>query len=156
MREEFLRLVEEVLEKIGFKSVKVAVSEREMKNKKKVLSARIDIREGQNYLIGQHGANLAALQHIIRSLGRKLLPKDTEVMVDINNYYEEKKQFLIREAKEAAHQALRTGMSVPMRPMLSYERKIVHALFSEDDHVTTESIGQGEDRKILVKPKSLV
>lgn len=115
----------------------------------------ISIGDGQNFLIGQYGMNLAALQHLTRILARKEIGEKLDIIVDVNNYFAEKKQLLEKEAKQALEEALQKNVSVSLRPMLSYERKIVHAFLANNESVMTESTGFGEERKVMVRPKPL-
>ena len=36
--------------------------------------------------------------------------------------------------------------------MTAYERRIIHLALAENDQVQTESIGEGEERKVVIKP----
>jgi spoIIIJ-associated protein len=60
---------------------------------------------------------------------------------------------LEREADKAIREALESQISVALRPMLPYERKVVHSYISKRSDVVTESIGKGVDRKVLIRPK---
>lgn len=106
----------------------------------------------QNLLIGQHGANLAALQHLIRVVLRKKIEKQVDIIVDINDYYSEKRTFLEKEAADASRAASLDRVAVILRPMLPYERKIVHTFLSLSTEVVSESVGKGDDRRVVVRP----
>jgi spoIIIJ-associated protein len=43
-----------------------------------------------------------------------------------------------------------------MRPMSPYERRLAHMALSENEKIKTESIGEGEDRRIVIKPADLI
>jgi len=43
-----------------------------------------------------------------------------------------------------------------MRPMSPYERRIVHMELAKNESVKTESIGDGEDRRVVIKPADLI
>jgi spoIIIJ-associated protein len=111
------------------------------------------VKGDQNFLIGQYGANLAAIQHIIRMILYKKTEERLNVIVDVNGYFSDKKILLEQEAEKAVQEAMRDQISVMMRPMLSYERKIIHTFLAENQGVVTESIGQGNERKIIIRPK---
>lgn len=113
----------------------------------------IRVAEGQSFLIGQYGMNLAALQHLVRILVRKALEEKLEIIVDINDYFLEKKQVLEKEAEKSLKEVLQNTVSVTLRPMLPYERKIVHAFLSSNDGVVTESVGLGDARRVMIRPK---
>ncbi|MEI7749739.1 MAG: R3H domain-containing nucleic acid-binding protein [Candidatus Moraniibacteriota bacterium] len=117
-------------------------------------SITVDKRDSK-MLIGQHGVSLFSLQHLLQMIARRKFDGVSDFSVDVNRYWKEKRALLRRDAEEAAHDAVSTGRPVPMRPMFSYERKIVHAVLAENDRVETGSIGRGEERKVVVKPKAV-
>ncbi len=145
----FEMIVTEILTKMGFIAT-VKVTSKEVTPMSFYCSVRVE--EGQNLLIGQYGVNLAALQHIVRVLARRQTGETMEIVVDINDYFAEKKSLLEREAEKAMEEALQNNISVALRPMLPYERKIIHAFLSTKPSVTTESVGQGESRKVMIRP----
>jgi spoIIIJ-associated protein len=147
-QEELTDIVTNVLEKMGFSaSVKTQVTSDG------IITCQAEIAENQNLLIGQHGINLAAIQHLVRVMLRKRVGERTDIIVDINGYFAGKREALEREAEKACSEALENNISVALRPMLPYERKIIHSHLAHMPSVTTESIGKGEERKVLVRPK---
>ena len=114
---------------------------------------QVTVGEGQNFLIGQYGMNLAALQHLTRILVRKEVGEKLDIIVDINGSFSEKRVLVEKEAKQAVDEALQKNASVALRPMLSYERKIVHSFLANNGSVLTESVGVGEERKVMIRPK---
>ena len=75
--------------------------------------------------------------------------------VDVNRYWKEKREHLRRDAEDAARECISTGRPVSLRAMLPYERKIVHAALAENERVETGSVGRGEERKVVVKPRAV-
>lgn len=148
-QQEIVRdIAKDLIEKMGFtSSVEVVPSPSSQE-----LICSIQVVDGQNFLIGQYGMNLAALQHLIRILVRRRLESKFDIIVDINNYYTEKKQLLEREAERAAEEALQKNISVTLRPMLPYERKIIHTFLLKKSSVSTESAGLGDERHVIVHP----
>lgn len=155
----------ELLEKMGF-LVEVEIGET---TESGVISDGEAIDAGQNniivnvkttedssFLIGQFGSNLQALQHILRAIVRKKTEDKVKFIVDINNYRQEKNKSIIEQANLAAQQAIAEKRVVVLKPMSSYERRIVHLELSKNSQVATESIGEGENRKVVVKPASAV
>jgi spoIIIJ-associated protein len=143
-------IINDLMQKMGFAA---SVEVRPLASSETILFA-ITVEGDQNLLIGQHGANLAALQHLVRALARQKTSERLDITVDVNNYFAEKAEILIKEADKAVTEALESRISVALRPMLPYERKIVHSHLSKHDGVTTESIGNGADRKVLIRPKA--
>lgn len=116
----------------------------------------IRVEGDSNLLIGQHGVNLQALQHIIRLLAKKEFQENVVFSLDVNSYWEQKSQALVKEAHQAAQQAIQTKVPVILRPMAGYERKIIHAELALNKEVITESTGVNENRKVVVKPAPLL
>jgi len=149
-------LIRETIEKMGFSCQEVEFEQQDNPEQgEETLVLNIKTPDS-SFLIGQYGANLQSLQHIIRVLVREKLEERTRFVLDVNSYRQEKNAAVILLAKELAEQSLREKRAVVMRPMSPYERRLVHMEFSGNDQVTTESIGEGEERKIVIKPLNLV
>lgn len=144
--------VKDLLQRIGF-DAEVKTGEEMLPDDLIKYHCEITLHDGQNLLIGQHGANVAALLHIVKLAVRKEMPKNGVLSLDVNRYFEEKKGFLEREAMAAVKEVEETGLPVTLRPMLSFERKLIHHLLADHPTVVTESVGTGEERKILIKRK---
>ena len=109
-----------------------------------------------NYLIGQYGVNLQALQHIARVMTRKKNEGSFNFILDVNSYRHEKDASILVLAREMAQKALDEKRAVVLRPMSSYERRLVHLELSQNDQVKTESVGDGEDRRVSISPVGIV
>lgn len=116
---------------------------------------RVTLAEDQNFLIGKLGMNLAAIQHLVRILARRKTGEMMRVTVDINDYFAGKKKLLEKEAAQALAEALEKNASVALRPMQAHERKVVHAYLAHQAGVLTESVGYGDERRIMVRPRSV-
>jgi hypothetical protein len=75
------------------------------------------------------------------------------VIVDVENYLERQKDKLKELSVNLAQKAKETGVEIPMRPMSSKDRRVVHMALKEHEHVTTESRGEGLRRKVVIVPK---
>lgn len=135
---------------MGF-SAEVLVAERLLPDDRVEFSCEVTVSSGQQLLIGQHGANLQALLHLLRVITRKYLPERAVLSLDINHYFSEKKSFLEQEANRAVKEVIETGLPLPLRPMVAYERKLIHTLLADHPQVMTESVGMGEERKVLIR-----
>ncbi len=147
--------VKELLLKMGFDPEIKIESSNSSENETEVV-CNISTNEDSNFLIGQHGQNLQAIQHLARLLTRKKTEEKIKFVIDINSYRREKNDNLIELAKEAASKALQEKRSIIMKPMSNYERRLVHLELSKNEAVVTESIGEGEERKIVVKPSDFI
>jgi spoIIIJ-associated protein len=106
-------------------------------------------------LIGPQGEHLRALNYIVRRLvERRDDISDHRFMIDVNGYQHKRISEVEQKAKLLGDRVRTFRSSAEMTPMNSYERMIIHALFSEDPEVTTESDGTGKMRHITLKYKS--
>ncbi len=104
-------------------------------------------------LIGQYGANLGALQYLTRVLAHKQLPESVHFVVDVEGYKKAREEFLRELARQAADRVRETKEAVLLKPMLAYERRVVHSEIADLPDITTESVGEEPERRILIKPK---
>ena len=146
--------VEEILAKGGFAvTTEISVSkEGEEEN----VTCNLLTTEDSSFLIGQYGMNLQALQHLIRLIVRKKTDDKVKFVLDVNSYRQQKNEAVVSLAKAAVEQALSENKPIVMRPMSAYERRLVHMELSGDSRVMTESIGEGEARKVVVKPANSI
>jgi len=93
---------------------------------------------------------LEDLEHLIKIIARKLSIE--KVGVDVNNYKKERERLLTELAKAAARKVLAEKKDVELPVMNAYERRIVHVELATRPDVKTESVGEGSERHIVVKP----
>lgn len=75
----------------------------------------------------------------------------TPFIVDVNNYQTKKIQDLVESAHISARRAKLFKQNVELSPMTSYERMIVHSVFTDDPEISTESYGDGKFRRVVLK-----
>ena len=153
LKEEISGIIEDLTKRMGIEC-QIEIKEAETDDQSG-LTFNIKTKES-NYLIGQYGINLQALQHIARVIFRSKTESKANFVLDVNSYRQEKNESIADLAKNIAEQALREGRAITLRPMSSYERRLVHMELSKNEQIKTESIGEGEDRRVVVKPASLV
>ena len=100
-------------------------------------------------LIGNEGANLSALNHVIKRITEKL-GNTTPFTIDVNDYYEQALDAVREKARVNAERAKSFKTNIEMDPMNSYERMIVHATLADIPDVKTESSGYGRDRRVVI------
>lgn len=104
------------------------------------------------FLIGQAGASLEALQYLARVLVSKKMKEPVQFTLDINNYRRHRAELLKELAVNIAKQALSQKVAVTLQPMSSYERRLIHLALANNSQINTESIGRGEERRVVVRP----
>ncbi len=113
----------------------------------------INVTTGRDDLFTRGMADpLLALQHLLRVIVRKDFPEEELTLsLNIGNFQERQQNRLSQVAKDAAQQARSTKMAVYLPPMSSYERRLVHMALVDEDGITSDSEGEGLDRRIVVK-----
>jgi len=102
-------------------------------------------------LIGNGGENLRAMNYLIKLMMRKEKDDSFQFLLDVNGYHSKRLVELKNQANILAERARMFKSSVEMNPMNAYERMIVHALFTNDSTITTESEGEGKFRRVVLK-----
>ncbi len=102
-------------------------------------------------LIGKQGANLEALQHVVRLLVRDETSSPVPFALDIDDYKEKRQIFLKEIARKAAHQARSSGRSVALPPMTASERRVVHNYLSLFSDLSSQSQGMDPNRRIVIR-----
>lgn len=105
-----------------------------------------------NVLIGKQGNTLISIQKVLGRIARKQTDSPIFVDLDINDYKQKKIEYLRELAAEKADTAALQGQEKILSPMPAYERRIVHLALGERSDVVTQSIGQGPDRRVVIKP----
>lgn len=106
-------------------------------------------------LIGVKGKTLDALQILVRTLISSYTKDRIVTSLDVGSYKSNRTHQLEILATKTAKEVAKTKISVKLKPMNSYERRVIHEKLSEWRDVYTESEGEGETRAIVIKPKNL-
>ena len=112
----------------------------------------VKLKGEANLLIGERGVNLAALEHLLKKIIHKKTGEGYKFTLDINDYRMKRLEDLKQDVKSAAKEVRLYRKEVPLRPMSSFERRIVHLLLAEYPDITTESIGEESERYVVIKP----
>ncbi len=104
-------------------------------------------------LIGRRGETLNSFQFLIRHMVSQRLGAHANVHVDVEGYQERRSQALANMARRVAQRVADTGRPITMEPMPPNERRIVHMALSDHPRVTTESVGEGVGRQVVVQAR---
>lgn len=105
-------------------------------------------------LIGHHGETLSSLQLMV---GQHLKAKTGDwvnLVVNVNDYRQRREQTLLQLADNTVKQVVTTGQAHSLPPMPANERRIIHLHLADNDQVTTESMGEGRNRSVVISLKS--
>lgn len=140
----------ELLNKLGFDAEPIVTQQDE------IIFVNLQI-DSPGLLIGRGGEGLEALQHILRLLiSRDEEITTTNVVIDIAGYRDKKIENVKKLAREKAYLVLSTGIAETLPEMSSYERRIAHMVVTNIADVETESVGEGRERKVVIKPKKTI
>ena len=104
-------------------------------------------------LVGPGGRTLNAVQDLARvAAQRRLGDHETRLRVDVAGYRERREAALTAFARDVAEQVRTSGTARSLEPMTSADRKVVHDALNEEDGVSSRSVGDDPDRRIIVEP----
>jgi spoIIIJ-associated protein len=104
-------------------------------------------------LIGRQNETLSALEFITRLMTNQQTHTRTGFVVDVNGHRAKRAESLRKLALRMADQTVQTGRTVAMEPMPPAERRIVHLALRDHPSVATQSVGEGDRRKVTIVPK---
>ena len=146
-------ILEDLLHHLGY-SAEIQVRLAEPATDEEMVTLVLDIQTaGADTLIGPRGETLAALQHILRLLVNRRMGQMVNLVVDVQGYKQRREQNLRRLAERMATQAVRSGRTVYLEPMPPYERRIIHLALRDHPDVTTQSVGEGNRRRVTIIPR---
>ena len=141
------QLANSIFEGSGF-NLRASASESE-------LGCLLAIEGGDSgLLLTQGGELLDALQQILNQALGRTLPKGQRIVCDANNYRAAREAELRAMAHHAARQVRTTSSAFVFGPMDSSERRVIHLVLAEEEDLLTESVGEGNARRLRVRPKS--
>jgi len=91
-----------------------------------------------------------SVNHLLQLFARK--ENAQPIFLDINNYRKEREQLIVELARATARKAVATKTEIPLPVMNSYERRLAHMELAAHPEVTTESVGKGKGRYVIIKP----
>ena len=105
-------------------------------------------------LIGRRGETLRDLQYLLRLIVGRQAGRNINLVVDVEGYKTRREQMLRQLALRMAERAAATRKTVALEPMPANERRIIHLTLRNHPSVSTQSVGQGDSRKVTIVPKS--
>jgi spoIIIJ-associated protein len=118
------------------------------------LELRVDVAGSElGLLVGPGGRTLNAIQDLARvSAQRRLGDHDTRLRVDVAGYRERREAALAAFARDVAEQVRTSGTARSLEAMTSSDRKVVHDVLNDESGVSSRSVGEDPDRRIIVEP----
>lgn len=101
-------------------------------------------------LIGRRGQTLASLEYITKLMVVGRLKAWIPLTIDVAGYKKRRRDSLQRLALYLAEQVKSRCRAITMEPMPADERRIIHLTLADNPDVTTQSMGEGESRKVVI------
>lgn len=138
--ENAIEIIKELLKQMGFTDAEVTCDEAHR---------RISIVVADKLLEEGAAPFLQAIDHITNLVFKKAnLPL---FVVDVNFYRKERERLIAELARAGAKKAMITKIDVELPAMNSYERRLVHMEITTHPELTTESLGDGKERRVIIK-----
>ena len=112
----------------------------------------LDCGSNDGYVIGRRGETLDSLQYLVRLVVSRGRDDYRRVSVNVGDYREQREQTLRDLAISSASKAKKYGRNISLPPMSPYDRRIIHTAVQEMEGVSSFSVGEGGDRRVIVAP----
>jgi spoIIIJ-associated protein len=113
------------------------------------------INENLGLLIGRRGETLSALQLLVSLIVSHRTKHRIRIVVDAENYRQRREENLRSLAQRVAQQVRNYRRSIALEAMPPHERRIVHIALADSKDISTESIGEGDARRVVISLKRL-
>ena len=139
------KYLEDILSFFGLNTDVYATSEDD------VIELEVPSTHLNGFLIGQRGENMRALQFLVSNALKNQGHEYTRVNVDIADYKKQRAERLGQRAEDWMKQVRDSHEPMELKPMSAVDRRTIHKL-AQEYGLLSESIGEGRDRRIILKP----
>ena len=139
------RYLEDLLSFFGLNTQVEATHEDE------VIQLNVPSTALNGFLIGQHGDTMRALQFLVSSALKNQGHEFWRVNIDIAGYKQQRAGRLTEKAQAWVDKVKESGEPYELRPMNAADRRVIHKL-ADDAGLITESVGEGRERRVVLKP----
>ena len=148
MKTDAKEFIENILKKANFNAI-VAINN----DISDVIYLMIEDEYETARIIGKDGQTLTSFQVILQSYMTKKYSQYVPLFVDCNEYFSLKIEKAQNKAKELEKKLSDERESIELFPMTALERRAIHTLYKDHHSITTHSVGQGDDRRIVLTKK---
>lgn len=140
-------LINKLIELMGFKDYRIEIKPDQKRGLIFIYDNPTLVKENLPIIV-------ESVNHIFQMIAKKY--GQPPLFLDINNYRQQREGLIVELARAAAKKVSLTGGNISLPAMNSYERRLVHLELAIHPEVTTESVGMGKERYVVVKPVSEV
>ncbi|MBS0014257.1 MAG: Jag N-terminal domain-containing protein [Desulfobacterales bacterium] len=115
---------------------------------------RFDIKGGDSArLIGKRGQTLDAIYYLVEKGVYKQFGNSLPIEIDVEGYLEKRRAELTTLAARLAQKAMDSGKPMVINRISAQDRRVVHLSLRDNREVRTQSVGNGDLRKLLIMPR---
>jgi spoIIIJ-associated protein len=93
------------------------------------------------------------MQYLVNLILTRRYPGRPGVTIDVEHYRHRREEQVVSLASRMADRVRQTGNPITLEPMTAAERRLVHLLLSDDPDLETNSMGEGENRKVVISTR---
>ena len=109
--------------------------------------------EDASLLRNEGGEMLDAVEHLINKIYAPQMERSERILCDVQGFRQTRETELRFMAQHAAEQIRKTRVPFKFAPMNANERRILHLALAESEDLTTESVGEGTNRHLVIRLK---
>lgn len=109
--------------------------------------------EESGMIIGRHGDILDALQLLLSLAVAKKLGTFHRISLEVGDYKKNRTAWLESMTMQTKQRVLDEGREILLPNLKAWERRVVHMMLHDDQDVVTESVGEGKERTLVIKPR---
>lgn len=109
--------------------------------------------EETGIIIGYHGEVLDSLQLVLSLMVSQSLGRFQRLTLEVGDYKKNRSEYLEKLAMQVKEKVIREGREHAVSSLRPWERRVMHMLLKDDPDVTSESVGEGRDRVLIIKPR---
>lgn len=149
LKEDELKQIKKEIQTF-FKKASFPVEIKNLSAQNETLALELESSEPR-ILIGERGQTLLEIQKLLRVILVRKLNKFFYLDLDVNNYKRKKIEYLKEISRDLADEVALTKEEKILPPMPAYERRIVHLELANRSDVTSQSIDEGEKRRVVIR-----
>ncbi len=116
-----------------------------------VIQLNVPSTAQNGFLIGQHGDTMRSFQYLVSTALKNQGHEYWRVNVDVAGYKQHRADRLAETAEAWVRKVKETNEPMELKPMNAADRRVIHKL-ADESGLTTESVGEGRDRHVVLKP----
>ena len=109
--------------------------------------------EETGIVIGYHGEVLDSLQLVLSLMIAQKLGRFQRITLEVGDYKKNRSEYLEKLALQVKEKVVSEGREHAISSLRPWERRVMHMLLKDDESVTSESVGEGKERVLIIKPR---